>query len=483
MITLERCDHRTLKENKLWCNYSGTNRGHGGVVTDFHCYHCMVPKQGKVTAAEPYPQYQPLRCKEAVARCLHLGDTLTLEEGREHELELLNRRIKMGTCGGKRHEQHCKVHKFTNLHYCMNVCDQWDDGKSLNYITSASPVADILPFFDAHPDLFDQPTRSLHNFERWPNIQKAFRQAWPVWRDSVPPAPNFARLQYAPRGVVMIGGGERYEIGLYVACRMLRHFGWCEPIMLWHRGEWEPVNRKLFTPLDVTVIDAVAYRNQSERTACRRWGMDRWTSPDNRWGGWGLKSYAVLHSPFTQVFYQDADWYLAADASRLRACFDVAATGGSLIWYDTNNGNDSTVKWGVHGLPSDAMGKGFQGGQWLIDKGHLKVWQALNLYRKLDDYSDYYYRHHYGDQDSFRLAWAMCDAPRTSFRGRCWLRNGGMVARDGSGEFLGVHRINDKQFRAELRQMPVEGLALRFAAEYHSKLSAMSASSLNPAPT
>lgn len=332
--------------------------------------------------------------------------------------------------------------------------------------TPAAQPDTILPFFDHNPDWMDAPPRKAAGFWDWLNVKQAFIDAWPQWMADTPKMPDFRRLMFEDHGVVMIGGGPRYEIGLFVACSMLRRRGYTGSIMLWHRGALEPINKDLFYPLGVTIIDALAYRDQSERTKCRRWGFNKWDAFDNRWGGWGLKSYAVLHSPFKKVFYQDADWYLTAKSEALMECFRLAGDHGSVIWYDTNNGGqDTTVKWDVHGLPRDRAGMGFQGGQWLVNKEHPGTWQALNLYRKLDDYSDYYYRHHYGDQDSMRLAWGMVGQDYYAFDRRCIVTDGGMLA-PFTHRTLGVHRIHDKTFLKEIDRLPQERLAQKYAADY-----------------
>ncbi len=353
----------------------------------------------------------------------------------------------------------------------MRYCGECTSRPGLHRST---PVADIIPWMDANPDDTDDPPAHMAGWWTWPNVQEAFRQAIPGWAASTPAMPDFARLGYADHGVVMVGGGERYEIGLYVACSMLRKHGYTGRIQLWHRGQVESINHNVFAGLDVEIIDAFAYLGQSERTQCRRWGMWRWaTDPLNRWGGWGLKSYAVLHSPFVNVFYQDADWYLRADASRLMRCLDKSREHGSVVWYDNNEwGNDYELKFDLHGVKPDLEGKGFQGGQWIVNKANPKAWQALNLFRKLDDYSDYYYRHHFGDQDSMRLAWAVTDCPRFAFRGRCAVRAGGYLAHDDRG-FIGVHRINDKQFHS-WTSLPAESQAHDLAHSYRRHVATMS---------
>ena len=41
--------------------------------------------------------------------------------------------------------------------------------------------------------------------------------------------------KYSGRAVVILGGGSRYEPGIYVAVKMHRLMGWTGPIQIWHR--------------------------------------------------------------------------------------------------------------------------------------------------------------------------------------------------------------------------------------------------------
>ncbi len=249
------------------------------------------------------------------------------------------------------------------------------------------------------------------------------------------------------RGVVLLGGGDRYSIGLYVCVRMLRHHGWTGPIQIWHRGQDEPLPEALFTAHGVEIVDAHAFREQHP---CRRWGMDKWGDPGNRWLSWGLKSYAVLHSPFREVLYLDADAYPVAPVDQL---FENNPTG-TLIWHDLP-GMAHNLRWDVFGV-ADPGGLSWQGGQWLVDKA--RCWTALQLYRWLDDWSDFTYRHGYGDQDNLRLAWAATETPHHAYPYRdgravpAQPKHGCLRAWGPDGStFVIQHRISDKEFRQDFR--------------------------------
>lgn len=247
------------------------------------------------------------------------------------------------------------------------------------------------------------------------------------------------------RGILILGGGPKYGIGVYVSCRMARHHGWTGPIQVWHRGEAEALPAELFRELDVDLVDALQFK---ETHPCRRWGMDQWGNPDNRWLSWGLKSYAALHCPFREVLYLDADAYLLGNPEQL---FDNNPAG-SVIWHDLP-GMATNLQWNVYGIEPDA-GPGWQGGQWLIDKA--RAWPALQLYRWLDDWSDFTYHYGYGDQDNLRLAWKATKTPHHvyTYHGttpHVQPKHGCLRAYGpNNGEFIICHRVPDKGFNTDL---------------------------------
>ena len=258
--------------------------------------------------------------------------------------------------------------------------------------------------------------RTLAGMIEGPEPAKGWPKGWARWDvtrkahrlrvvEQVTHPPIYPEGRYSGRGVVICGGGK-YWPGAYVAARMLRQTGWGGPIQIWHRGHAEPVQPELVRPYDVECVDAHAVR---EKHPCR---ILR---------GWESKSYAVLHCPFEEVLYLDADAYPVAD---LTPCFEALNERGAIFWPDNAN-TDANLDWSAHEMRSD-NGPGINGGHWMVRK--RSVWAELNLMYWMNQHSDYYYAqgvdrgrrwsHGYGDQDTQRLAWAAHRRQFTMFASR-----------------------------------------------------------------
>lgn len=197
------------------------------------------------------------------------------------------------------------------------------------------------------------------------------------------------------RGIVVCGGGERYFACAWVLIRMLRWLGCTLPIELWYLGalELDQRMRRLVEPYGVSCIDGRRHRQLNHR-------LD-WSQLRGRgFGGFELKSYAVLHSGFKEVLYIDADNVPVVDPTFL---FDTPeyARDGALFWPDYGRLERSRDIWAVCKVPYRDEPE-FETGQLLVDKArHLAPLQLAFFYNA---HSDFYYRHIYGDKDTFHLA-------------------------------------------------------------------------------
>lgn len=238
------------------------------------------------------------------------------------------------------------------------------------------------------------------DWRAWPNVQEAYRQAMQRAVETMPPYPQ---RKYQGRGIVILGGGK-YFASAYVTLRMIRHVGCSLPAEVWYLGrkremiDWQA---KLLEGLGASCVDADA-------VASRR--------PVRILNGWELKAYAVLHSRFEQVLFEDADSYPCRNPEFLFADPSFGEHG-AMFFPDAAWMKLLPQVWQIMGLPHRDE-RTIESGQFLIDK--RRCWQPLALTHWMNQRSDYYYHigprkseqvgEHYGrgvhgDKDTFHLAW------------------------------------------------------------------------------
>jgi hypothetical protein len=195
--------------------------------------------------------------------------------------------------------------------------------------------------------------------------------------------------RYEGRGIVVCGGGVTYFTNAWVCINMLRHLGCTLPIQVWYLGRTEMDGRMkaLLAPLGVESVDASRVRKKF---------------PVRNLKGWELKSYAILHSPYREVLLLDADNVPVVNPEFLFATPQFRATG-AIFWPDFLRGKDkkAVAIWRSFGLkmPDELE---FESGQIVVDK--QRCWGALCLTMWMNENSDFFYRHLYGDKETFHLA-------------------------------------------------------------------------------
>lgn len=209
---------------------------------------------------------------------------------------------------------------------------------------------------------------------------------------SMPELPE--SLKCEGRGILFCGGGK-YWPGIVVACTLIRRMGCNLPIQIWYRGREEKVDNEDIKNLEgISLVDATQ------------------VSPQPRiMGGWEIKTFALLHCPWEEVLYLDADAY---PVSNLDTLFDFLGDRNTRIgfWSDFPHHKD-TVKWDYYiKRPKDVEGwdvecdiPPIQGGQLYINR--RLFYRELLLAHWINQHSEYFYHHQYGDQDSWRVALAL----------------------------------------------------------------------------
>ncbi len=213
--------------------------------------------------------------------------------------------------------------------------------------------------------------------------------------DAIRHAPPYPATRFSGRGIVMAAGGPLHFTGAWVVLNILRQVHNCQlPVQLWYLGphEMSPAMIDLLRPLGVECVDARRVRTRH---------------PARRLGGWECKPFALIHSPFQEVIWIDADNTPLYDPEAL---FDDDAyrETGALFWPDVTSLPPRHPIWEICRVPWRNEPE-FESGQIVLDKA--RCWDALLLTMHLNEWSDFYYQHVWGDKETFHMAWRMLDRP------------------------------------------------------------------------
>lgn len=335
------------------------------------------------------------------------------------------------------------VEEFDDLVSCENHHDIRHDGYVPKIVCEACPFSirrGHRDFFRQTSDLFIHQHRqgkfnpvnpcSCGGEAKIPNkaetMRAAFRQILGDGWQNV--AKNRLR---SGDGIVIVGGGD-YWPGIAVSIRMLRLVGCTLPVEVWHYGDREPVD-----PDEVADCGKIMFRDLSVES--------RRPLP-----GWPSKVHAIANTTFARVMFLDADAYCVADPTPL-----IQSTGNPFrYWRDVPREGESinwTEVW-PHPFASDpTLCRPVQGGHLLIDIA--AAWKLICVALWLNQKSTWYYRHMFGDQDTWRLALtAIGDKALSSCIGpSIQIGNSIVVGLRGESPMI-VHRCNAKLFPPERRK-------------------------------
>jgi hypothetical protein len=166
--------------------------------------------------------------------------------------------------------------------------------------------------------------------------------------------------------------------------------------------------------------------------------------------GWQAKAYALLHAPFRNVILLDADNVPLRDPAFLLES-EPYRRAGAIFWPDygpegppihTGRLGQTHRIWHITGVPPLGEPE-FESGQIVVDR--VRHHRELALAMWFNEHADFWYRHVYGDKDTFHLAWrklgteyAMPPHPMRPLDGVVMLQH------DFEGRVLFQHRHGDK---------------------------------------
>lgn len=251
--------------------------------------------------------------------------------------------------------------------------------------------------------------------------------------------------RFSGRGIVLCAGGERYFTNAYVCASILRMHGCRLPIQFWHLGarEMSGEMRKLVTHLNIECVDAFSLRTKY---------------PARILNGWELKPYALIHSPFEEVLLLDADNVAVRNPEYLFAADQYVQTG-AIFWPDVGRLKASRAIWDIVGVTYRDEPE-FESGQIVVDK--RRCWKALQVTMLLNEWSDFYYRHIYGDKETFHMAWRKLDQPYSMPQRGIQALTGTFCQHDFGGSRVFQHRNRRKW---ELRGSNASVVGFRFEKE------------------
>jgi len=203
----------------------------------------------------------------------------------------------------------------------------------------------------------------------------------------------YPRNKYKGRGIVMCAGGQTYFTCAYVAVRRLRELGCKLPVEFWYLGPYE-MNKEmveLVRPLGVTCIDA--YQKRKEH-------------PCRILNGWELNPYSIIHSRFEEVLFLDADNFPLVNPEFLFDTPQYKETG-AIFWPDYLRLAPDRSIWKICRVEYRDEEE-FESGQIVVNKA--RRWKELALTMHLNEHSDFYYRHVWGDKETYHMAWRMYDS-------------------------------------------------------------------------
>jgi len=208
-------------------------------------------------------------------------------------------------------------------------------------------------------------------WHEWSNVQEGYRRAMASFASKIGEAPE----GNGTTGIVIAAGGIYFD-SAYVTIRIIRELLNCDlPVEVWHLGpdEMLPWMLTALESLNVTTHDALAV---GKKIGTRL--------PPT---GYRIKSLALTQTTLQHVLFLDADAFPLVNPMWLFQ-MDRYLEKGAVFFKDQPRFDLPKRVWEIFGVQSHDEA-GFEMGQFVIDT--QKHYRELQLWRWLDDHSEYYY--------------------------------------------------------------------------------------------
>lgn len=299
------------------------------------------------------------------------------------------------------------------------------------------PEEDLEMSLANFKQLLDQPPEAMpEGWKGWKVTPIAFRECFQeLCKNPVKPPNGFSG-----RGIVIGAGGETYFKNAWCVAHHLRKHGCTLPIQFWYLGfqEMDPNMLEACKAVGIECVDATKVPGKKPRILA----------------GWELKPFSVIHSPFEEVLYLDADSFPARNPEYL---FDLPEYKelGAMFWPDLPpQGRTYWIPpdvWEQYGMLPDS-GPDLESGQFIINKS--MCWHELQVTMWLNEHSDWVYCHVYGDKSTYNLAWTGCDKDYVLPRKLPTWERPCIYQYDLEGEIVFQHACQGKQFLVNSVQIP-----------------------------
>lgn len=252
-------------------------------------------------------------------------------------------------------------------------------------------------------------------------------------------APAYNANKYKGRGIVMVAGGEKYLPCAYVCVRMIRSNGCKLPIQIWHIGamEADTTVKALFDGMGVEFVDCM---DVIAANPCRRVG------------GWEMNPYAIIHSRFREVVFLDADNIPLINVETMFE-WEEYKQRGAVFWPDYGRLDKTRSIWRLLDIEYRDEPE-FESGQIVVDK--RRCWKELQLTMCLNEHSDTYYQHVWGDKETYHMAWRYLQTEYAMVPTAIRRLKSTMCQHDFNGNIVLQHRNMDK-FSLTKRNLRIPG--------------------------
>ncbi len=288
-------------------------------------------------------------------------------------------------------------------------------GGALNYLTPRQKRAAAKGIRATSRSAYDNQALNLHNAGM---TCEKFIRAMPEYPGG-----------FEGRGIVICGGGVKYFTNAWVCINRLRQSGCRLQVEVWYLkdSEMDEEMKALLNPLEVKCVNACEVRRKY---------------PARIPGGWELKPYAILYSRFREVLFLDADNVVVQNPDFLFDTPEFQRTG-AIFWPDYARGRDKKALpiWRSCGLRQPDEPE-FESGQIVVDKE--RCWPALRLALWFNENSSFYYKHLYGDKETFHIAFRKLRKSYVQAPTPIRTLDGTMCQHDFRGRRLFQHRNTDK---------------------------------------